>query len=306
MARGGLRCELSWSVSRGREFRRCRRESWYARYGSWGWWQEDPRGERWRLMVLKNLTSLPAFVGDCLHRGIAAWFEERRAGRDGLDARWLFERSREHFREGWRDSARGTWKVKPNQRVHLAEHHYGPAPSRERTDAMRDLLERASAYFVEDPTLAPARDAPPESWLAVEALDTFELAGTKIYAVPDFAHRDGEHVHIWDWKSGRPRDEDLFQLHAYALYARERWDVPPRAVRLHAAYLGAGEVRSVDVDPARLDEVEREVEAAIAELRAVHYDPDREAPRLELWPPEPETRKCGDCRFREVCEAAAV
>ena len=56
-------------------------------------------GPRWRLMVLKNLTSLPAFAGDCLHRGIAEWFEQRRDGRAGPDARWLFERAREHFRE---------------------------------------------------------------------------------------------------------------------------------------------------------------------------------------------------------------
>jgi hypothetical protein len=306
MGRGPLRCELSWSVSRAREFRRCRREAWYARYATWGWWTEKPRGERWRLMVLKNLTSLPAFAGDCLHRAIADWFERRRDGRADLDARWLFERAREHFREGWRDSAQGTWKVKPNQRVHLHEHHYGPAPSRERTDAVRDLLERAATFFVEDPALGLAREAPPDTWLAVEQLDTFELAGTKVYAVPDFAHRAGERVHIWDWKSGRPRDEDLFQLHAYALYARERWNAAPRTVSLHAAYLGVGEVRSVDVDPDRLGEVEREVEAGIAELRAVHYDPDREEPQMDSWPPEPGPRKCGDCRFREVCEASAV
>jgi len=306
MAGRTLRCELSWSVSRAREFRRCRREAWYARYGSWAWWQEQPRGERWRLMVLKNLTSLPAFAGDCLHRGIAEWLEARRSGRPAPDARWLFERAREHFRAGWRESSQGTWKVKPNQRVHLHEHHYGPAPSRERTDAVRDLLERAATFFVEDPALSLAREAPPDTWLAVEQLDTFELAGTKVYAVPDFAHRAGGRVHIWDWKSGRPRDEDLFQLQTYALFARERWDVDPRAVTLHAAYLGAGEVRSVDVDPDRLEQVEREVEAAIAELRAVHYDPDREDPQMDLWPPEPEPRKCGDCRFREVCEASAV
>ena len=45
----------------------------------------------------------------------------------------------------------------------------------------------------------------------------------------------------------------------------------------------------------------------LARLRAMpEDDPDREEPRLELWPPEPEPHKCGACRFREVCEAAAV
>jgi CRISPR/Cas system-associated exonuclease Cas4 (RecB family) len=301
MARAELRCELSWSVSREREYRRCPREAWYARYASWGWWQERPRGERWGLMVLKNLTTLPAFSGDCLHRAIADWLAERRAGRAAPDARWLFERARDHFRDGWRESSQGGWSVKPNQRVHLADHHYGPAPSRERTDAARDLLERSARAFVEDAALAAARDAPPESWLALEELDRFELAGTAVYAVPDFAYRADGRVHIWDWKSGRPRDADEFQLHAYALYARERWGAEPASTVLHLAYLGHAGVRTLDVAAERLAAVERQIETSIAELRAVHYDPDREPARLEQWPADPSPAKCGDCRFRGVC-----
>jgi CRISPR/Cas system-associated exonuclease Cas4 (RecB family) len=306
MPRAELRCELSWSVSREREFRRCPREAWYARYGTWGWWQERPRGERWGLMVLKNLTTLPAFSGDCLHRAIADWLGERRAERAAPDATWLFERAREHFRAGWRESSQGGWSVKPNQRVHLAEHHYGPTPERERTDAARDLLERGARFFVGDCALAEAREAPPEEWLALEELDRFELESTPVYAVPDFAYRADGRVHIWDWKSGRPRDEDLFQLHTYALFARERWGADPASTVLHLAYLGSNQVRTLPADPARIARVERQIASSICELRAVHYDPDREPARMESWPADPSPSKCGDCRFRGVCADKAV
>ena len=99
-----LKCELSWSASRAREFERCRREYWYSRYASWGWWQEKPRGPRYEVMVHKNLTSLPAFAGDCVHRAIARWFELRRSGTQ-MSAEELFEEARELFRDGWRQSA---------------------------------------------------------------------------------------------------------------------------------------------------------------------------------------------------------
>ena len=33
------------------------------------------------------------------------------------------------------------------------------------------------------PELAPVREAPPEDWLAIEGLDTFTVADTKVYAV---------------------------------------------------------------------------------------------------------------------------
>ena len=65
MALKQFKCELSWSVSRGKEWQRCRKENWFARYGSWGWWTERPRGEKWDIMVHKSLTWLPAFAGNC-------------------------------------------------------------------------------------------------------------------------------------------------------------------------------------------------------------------------------------------------
>jgi hypothetical protein len=52
MANQQFQCELSWSASRAKEWERCRRENWYARYGSWGWWTEQPRGEKYEIMVL--------------------------------------------------------------------------------------------------------------------------------------------------------------------------------------------------------------------------------------------------------------
>ena len=80
MAATELKCELSWSASRAKEFERCKREYWYSRYASWGWWTERPRAQKFEIMVHKNLTSLPAFTGDVIHRAIERWFQLRRAG----------------------------------------------------------------------------------------------------------------------------------------------------------------------------------------------------------------------------------
>lgn len=306
MASREIRCELSWSTSRQREWERCPREAWYARYASWGWWTERPRGERWRAMVLKNLTSLPAFAGDCMHRAIAAWFEQRRARGRGEDARWLFARARDQFRDGWRESNGGGWEARPNKRVHLLEHHYGHELPPERTDAVRDLLERSAAYFCEAPELEAVRASDPADWRALEELDSFEHAGVQVYAMPDFVHAEAGALHVWDWKTGRPRDEDAFQLATYALYAVRKWRVDPERIELHAAYLGAGEVRDSRVDAESLEATAAAIERGIESLRAAHYDPDREPARLELFPARPAPSRCGSCRFLEVCPEAAA
>ncbi len=303
MARSEITCELTWSASRAREFERCKRENWYARYGSWGWWTERPRGPKWRAMVHKNLTSLPAFTGDCVHRAIEAWFRARGRGAT-LDAEELFVEARALFRTGWRQSAGGGWEDRPNKSVHLEEHHYRERLDKQRTDEARDLLMRCSQNFCELPELANARTSEPDSWRAIEVLDSFDYEGVPVYAVPDLAYERSGLLEIVDWKTGRPREEDRLQLGVYALFAEAKWGVPLDSVRLLAAYLGAGEVKEVAVDEALVDEVRRTMSDSIARMRAVHYDPDREEVDLAAWPTDGAPEKCSWCRFRGICDGA--
>ncbi len=304
MATKQLKCELSWSASRAKEWDRCRRENWYARYASWGWWTEQPRGDKYQVMVHKSLTSLPAYAGDCVHRAIERWFELKRGGAS-MTAAELYEESVQLFREGWRQSAGDGWKARPNKSTHLFEHHYGIDIPKERTEKARALLERCAKYFMESPELAPVREAHPDTWRAVETLDTYQYLGTKIYAVPDFAYMDGDTVHIWDWKTGTPREEDLFQLHTYALYACERWSTDPEDIVLHAAYLGEESVKEVPVDLEALSQAQDRMSDSLRAMMDAHYDPDEDELMMENWPASPEARKCGWCRFRGICGDAA-
>lgn len=304
MAVSELKIELSWSASRAREFDRCRREYWYARYASWGWWKETPPGQRFEAAVHARLTSLPAFAGDCVHRAVARWFDRRRAG-SAMNASEVYEEAVALFREGWRQSTGWGPSSRPKRDVtHLIEHHYGAPPSKERTDAMRELLERCARNFVESEAIAPARAAHPDHWRALEELDSYKFLGTKVYAVPDFAHLDGETLHIWDWKTGTPRPEDEFQLLSYGLYACERWSQEPEQIVLHAAYLATGEVKTRPVTIEDLSRAQDRVSESLRAMMDLHYDPESDPHVPEHWPAAPEAQKCGGCRFRGLCDAA--
>jgi CRISPR/Cas system-associated exonuclease Cas4 (RecB family) len=304
MAKKQFVCELNWSVSRAKEFARCKREAWFARYASWGWWDEKPPGARWRAMVHKNLTSLAAFTGQCVHEAIAEWFAEKRRGRT-LDAAQLFERARARFRDGWRTSSSGAWRERPNKSVHLEEHHYSVTLPPRRTEESRALLERASRAFVESEELASVRESDPREWLAIEALDSWTFDGATVFSVPDFARREGERVAIYDWKTGRERGEDRFQLATYALYAGEKWKVEPESIDLYVAYLGEPRVERVALDRASLDDARGELRSSLEAMRAAHYDPDAEVADLARFPPDGAPGECLRCRFRGMCDAAA-
>lgn len=304
MALAELKCEFSWSASRAREFERCRRENWYARYGSWGWWKERPPGERWQIAAHNRLTSLPAFVGDCVHRAIARWFERRRSGTT-MSAEETYEEAVALFREGWRQST--SWKPEDRPKrgpAHLSEHHYQVALPKDRTDAARALIEASVRNFLGAAAIAPAREAHPDHWRAMEELDSYMFLGAKVYAVPDFAFTEGEILHIWDWKTGTPRAEDQFQLLTYALYACERWSQDPESIVMHAAYLATGEVRSHPVTLDALSEAQDKMSMSVREMMEYHYDPEADPLVPEHWAASPTVEKCGTCRFRGLCEFA--
>ncbi|MFT7517863.1 MAG: CRISPR/Cas system-associated exonuclease Cas4 (RecB family) [Myxococcota bacterium] len=293
--------ELSWSASRAKEFERCRREYHYSRYASWGWWTEKPPAEKYEAMVHKNITSLPALAGTCMHDAVEHWFHLKRDGVD-MKAEDLYAEAVDNFREGWRQSSTDAWRERPNKTVHIDEHHYRTEISKERTEKARELLERSAKYFVESEDCKPAREAHPDNWRSLESMDTYMFLGTKIYAVPDFAYVDGETVHIWDWKTGKPREEDIFQLHSYALYACEKWSADPESIVLHAAYLNEMRVDTIEVNLNKLSEVQDYMSQSVREMMDVHYDPDEDPVLIENWPKTSDESKCRWCRFRGICK----
>jgi len=296
-----LKCELSWSASRRKEFERCRKEYHYGRYASWGWWKEGPDSERWKVAIHKNLTSLPAFAGNCVHDSIQHWFEMSRGG-VRMTAAELYEECVHRFREGWRQSSAFDPRDRPKRgKVHLAEHHYGEELSKERTEEVRALLERCARAFVEGAACAPAREAHPDSWRALEELGHYRFLGVPVYAVPDFAYVDGDVLHVWDWKTGTPRGDDRFQLHTYALYACEKWSHDPEAIVLHAAYLSEGKVESWPVELGELSAAQDVVSESVRAMMEVHYDPLEDPFVPEHWPASPSASTCRTCRFRGIC-----
>lgn len=302
--------ELSWSVSRHGTFEACRRRYYYDYYYSWGGWDRRAAEGRQKAYLLKKMTRLPMLAGDALHQALAGWFEAKRSGRE-LRASEVEERALAILREGYRVSRDGVWRQRPSKLTRLAEHHYGEPDIDEASGAATEygkrFVERIQSgvkHFFEHPELAPARDADPSSYLACEELGTIELHGTKAYAVPDFALRDGEGlVRIYDWKSGAPRDPDRFQLAVYVLYARAKWGSEPESVVCADAYLTRGEVRTERFTRDELERIRETIARSLDAMRGLHFDADRGEGDAERFPmlADPAHRECASCNYRELC-----
>jgi len=306
--------ELSWSVSRSGTFAECRRRYYYDYYLSWRGWGRDADPARQRAYLLKKMTRMPMWAGDCLHQALAHYFDERRFGAEPTEEElrtWALDK----LREGYKQSRDGVWKRRPAKLTHLAEHHYDEDSVDEPSGNAREYgtryVERIEAgvrEFCRSPELAAVRESDPKSWLACEELGTIELFGVKVYAVPDFALRPADgaaEVAIYDWKTGSPREQDRFQLALYAVYARDQWQADPERVRCVDAYLPRGEYAEARFDGGELEAVLERVETSIRAMQELHFDADASAGDPDAFPPIPAdaaaARACRTCNYRELC-----
>jgi hypothetical protein len=318
--------ELSWSVSRAGTFAACKRRYYFDYYGSWNGWLRDAPQERQAAWRLKKMTRLPMLAGDVLHQAIAEYFDQKSEGRELFEEE-LVGLAVKQLRAGYKQSRDGVglWRERPGASVHLAEHHYREPCVDESGEAAKEygtlFVERIQAgghFFMTALELAGLHELAPEAVLCIEGrapgqrlnkdLPTFDLFDTKIYAIPDFACRldagdGGPRIWIYDWKSGRPREQDEFQLGVYTLYATRTWGAQPERVTCVDVYLSAGELRTKTFDETDLEPLVARIESSLAEMRALHFDAGATAGDPGDFPEVDQgSRECSQCNYRELCE----
>lgn len=299
-----LRNTFSWSASRDRLFRDCRRAYYFSYYGSWGGWDRgaDPRTRR--LYYLKNLTTLPMWIGSRVHDAVEGMLREVRGGHlpDPSEAAG---RMVEEMRADYRDSRRDLAREDPKKRVRFSEHHYGPEPPRERWAAERDAAVACVRTFGELGFLSTLDRLGPEAFLALEDLQTWDFEGTPVFVRLDLAYRDEERVvHIVDWKTGRRKNPpNPLQMLGYAAYATEAWGVEPDRLAVREVYLRLAEDpdNPCPVDGASVEEARARIRASIQEMRGLLADPEANEAREEDFSLTEDPGVCRSCFFREVC-----
>ncbi len=123
----------------------------------------------------------------------------------------------------------------------------------------------------------------------------------------DFAYQDGDgRVHVLDWKTGKERGVDHVQVGTYALYAKQKWNVPTEAVVGGLVYLvgnGApgGERVSVAADEAALASCTDAMRTSIAAMKATLEEPAKNVAREDRFPLLEDREHCRRCPFRRPC-----
>jgi hypothetical protein len=298
-----LKSELSWSTSRARMLRACPRRYYYHYYLSWEGWKPDAPHDRRQAYLLKSMVNLDMLAGQVVHDVIRETFNRDRDELTPVTCEQAKKLAVTRLTDAWRQSKGQMWRRSPKRFANLFEHYYGKEVTPERRGQIREKVEKCIANLFALEIFQSIRRAGVKCWLAVDQIDSFEFAGVKVYAAPDFALRDGRTVCIYDWKTGRRDDQVDDQLSCYALFAVDRWKVRPPLVIASAVYLMEGEVEQIEVTEEKLARLEESIRAGLSEMMKLLRSVEHNIPRdIDAFSRTKDTVQCSRCFFEEICK----
>jgi hypothetical protein len=130
----------------------------------------------------------------------------------------------------------------------------------------------------------------------------------KIYAIPDYVYRDGDRLHIHDWKAGKAKESHAEQLKLYGLWAQVKHGVPPDKVDIFIEYLAEGTLRQLALTEEDLEAVKTRISDSVSEMTDYLVDNDlaRNLPLpQEDWDLTLDYRCCRLCNYVELCKKDA-
>ncbi len=306
-ALGDLKNDFSWSYARNAKYQSCPRAYYYHYYAAWEGWSDEASPPVKQAYLLKNLTDLPRWVGTLVHESLKFALARLKAGQPVAEAD-LLKQMRTRAQADFSDSRSGRYQQQPNQLVGFQEHYYQTTLP---PTAWREAWTRAETYlktFLNSALYAHLRQQPADTFLDVETLQSFTVAGEKVWVQMDLARREGETLCIYDWKTGHIEAESARrQLAIYGLYFRRaRPDLLPPETTLKGIVYALAEDRLLefDLNEPLLAETEAHIEAGLTHLRGLLLDPLANLAALENFPMIDDLAVCRGCQFRELCGRA--
>jgi CRISPR/Cas system-associated exonuclease Cas4 (RecB family) len=295
-----LKNEISWSPSRDKALEECPRAYYWRHYGSWGGWEDNAPDDARLAYRLKQIRGLDSWIGTVVHDVLADALGRAGAKRQIASADELCESVRMRMIKDWFASLDGAWKDAPKKHANLLEHYYKRPVTKERREQLRDKAFACIRTFRSSAILQEILDA--GEWLTVESLMRFSVDDITVFAQPDFVVRpsnlDTNHVIIYDWKTGKSRPEDDFQMIVYSLLSAAKFQAEAEVVLFYLASGNVSRFQPTLDDKARV--LER-IRSSHATMRGLCTDAVKNTADIANFKMNVGQR-CQRCEYFELCQ----
>lgn len=306
-----LKNQLTWSYSRMRQFCACKRQYYYHRYLKWGGWKADAPKECRDAYRLSKMKSLSILAGELVHKGIEEVLLRYRQNRVLISEPETIASAKLRWDKALSDSTSGRWRSEPKLFTCLLEDYYRHPARDETAEKKWDCVETSLTNFFASKTWEHLKRSNPSHWRAMDGdpFATSEVEGIPMYGRPDIgygAKSNGDGVtncRVFDWKTGRPREQDMMQLRYYVIFAEDAWGFPHGSVKARLIYLYPDyqEVNR-EIPEEELIHARIVLKSSFADMRNVLSDVDENIPLdISHFPITERKFMCRHCSYQEIC-----
>lgn len=308
----GIVRRLAWSYSRGILMAQCPRAFFF---------EHCSAGEPDLAMapLLRRLRTLPMSAGSLVdgHVGLALARMRRRRPIGRRLPHEAMELLGSHLANSpaRAEILRGGMAVRDHEHVYLADYYGRPHRAEEVERAFAQVKDATEGFLASPVIRRLARYSPGALVLPPRRPPFFVLDGVPVFAALDFVLRHGERALIVDWKSGRRTDQTeeaaRRQLGIYASYLVRELGYRRENVMIQAVWLR--EDWTWSPEPASsflLEMVQAEIRDQVGSLRGRLWQNVVSGERVLMadrgaFEARPHPKRCGQCKFLELCEAGA-
>jgi len=297
-----LKNEFFWSKTRDEVFKTCPRQYWFAYYGYWNGWLEDALERTRQIYILKNLKNRHIWAGEKVHECIQRSLNNLRRGIRVLPVDEIVSITLDQMRAEFRSSRSRNYLKNPKTCA-LFEHEYEVEVTDDQWKEMAKNVETCLRNFYASDIYDGLRSHPRKEWLEVEEFSSFHLEDVKINLAIDCAIKEREDIIIYDWKTGKSIPEDLpIQLCCYALYAMEKWHIPPELLRIIEFNLLFNKANWFFVTQREAEDIKGYIRGSIKDMKSLLIDIENNIPMGEEGFSKVEDERVSlRCNFGKIC-----
>ena len=299
---GKLVNTVGWSASRANTLYGCKRQYFYNYYLAWEGWNKSADLKRQEAYKLKNMTSLPMWVGTIVHdiiEGCLGHFDEHGVLPQMSQTKGM---AVENLRTGWQQSIKAEWRADPKNKIRLMEHHHDiPVPKEKTEEAKAKVLKCLDTFYNLFPVIF-GKDGSFE-FLELEDFQSFLLkSGEKVTVKLDCAikREDGD-VYLIDWKTGKRTDNVIDQLSVYAMYVIKQLKIPLEKIKVVPVYLNNEHfIQPTPISMDQITGIAKKIKLETSEMIELH--PHGMKLAQEKFTLTVNEWKCKYCNFVTICK----
>ncbi|MEH7075909.1 PD-(D/E)XK nuclease family protein [Neobacillus drentensis] len=297
--------EFRWSFSKHKTLMTCQAKYYKQYYQSHNGWREDTSALGRHTYRLKNLTTLEIEVGNKVHQFIEEVFmnsyqpgihtEEEMFCSIWNEIMVLVETSLHHPE---------VWYEDPRNKM-LFEAYYNSEIPDSKLEETKERLKQIVQNFFQSDTFREVTQNHYPVWKTSEKFRHMMNGNIKVQIKMDLLYSDKKTkvVHLVDWKTGKIREEDRYQLALYSHYISHAFKRDLSQIKLVNEYLLDNQRKDYQLQQIDIQNMREVVANSISYMQSFLEVPDSNVPLDQSFFEQTANEQvCVFCSFKEICK----